>query len=104
MGDKLHLITRRLFEGDVRRHFVGTVVDARSAAPLEGARATLVELGAAAATDEDGRFRLADIPAGTHQLRVQMIGYRPVERTVQVLRSWNPQKVTRAKGPILVGR
>ena len=26
VGDKLHLITRRLFEGDVRRHFVGTVV------------------------------------------------------------------------------
>lgn len=62
----------------------GTVVDARSAAPLEGARATLVDLGTAAATDEDGRFRLADVPAGTHQLRVQMIGYRPVERTVRV--------------------
>jgi hypothetical protein len=23
VGDKLHIITRRLFEGDVRRHFVG---------------------------------------------------------------------------------
>ncbi len=63
---------------------VGTVVDARSAAPLEGARATLVDLGTAAATGEDGRFRLDDVPAGTHQLRVQMIGYRPVERTVRV--------------------
>lgn len=63
---------------------VGTVVDARSAAPLEGARATLVDLGTAAATDEDGRFRLADVPAGSHELRIQMIGYRPVDRTVQV--------------------
>lgn len=25
VGDKLHIITRRLFEGDVRRHFVGEV-------------------------------------------------------------------------------
>ena len=26
VGDKLHVITRRLFEGDLRRHFMGTVV------------------------------------------------------------------------------
>jgi len=25
VGDKLHIITRRLFEGDARRHFVGEV-------------------------------------------------------------------------------
>ena len=25
VGDKLHIITRRLFEGDVRRHFAGEV-------------------------------------------------------------------------------
>ena len=34
-GDKLHIITRRLFEADVRRHFVGEVV---------GASGDLVEL------------------------------------------------------------
>ena len=26
IGDKLHVVTRRRFEGDVRRHFVGEVV------------------------------------------------------------------------------
>ena len=26
VGDKLHIITRRLFEGDVRRHFAGEVI------------------------------------------------------------------------------
>ena len=25
VGEKLHIITRRIFEGDLRRHFVGTV-------------------------------------------------------------------------------
>ncbi len=25
VGDKLHIITRRLFEGDIRRHFAGEV-------------------------------------------------------------------------------
>lgn len=27
IGDKLHIITRRLFERDIRRHFVGEVKD-----------------------------------------------------------------------------
>ena len=27
-GEKLHVITRRLFEGDVRRHFIGVVTEA----------------------------------------------------------------------------
>ncbi len=26
VGDKLHIITRRLFESDVRRHFIGEVI------------------------------------------------------------------------------
>lgn len=26
LGDKLHIITRRRFEGDIRRHFVGEVI------------------------------------------------------------------------------
>lgn len=26
VGDKLHIITRRLFEADARRHFVGEVI------------------------------------------------------------------------------
>lgn len=29
-GDKLHIMTRRLFEEDVRRHFVGEVITAAS--------------------------------------------------------------------------
>jgi hypothetical protein len=30
-GDKLHIITRRLFEGDLRRHFVGEVEEVSGA-------------------------------------------------------------------------
>ena len=26
-GEKIHIITRRLFEGDLRRHFIGEVVE-----------------------------------------------------------------------------
>lgn len=31
-GEKIHVITRRLFEGDVRRHFAGTVTGSYDAA------------------------------------------------------------------------
>lgn len=31
-GDKVHIIERRLFDGDVRRHFVGLVEDAEGRA------------------------------------------------------------------------
>lgn len=36
-GEKIHVIARRLFEGEVRRHFVGVVKDANErTARLEG--------------------------------------------------------------------
>lgn len=36
-GEQLHIITRRQFEGDVRRHFIGKVTEASdSIARLEG--------------------------------------------------------------------
>ena len=31
-GDKLHVVTRRLFEGDIRRHFVGEVEETTNSA------------------------------------------------------------------------
>jgi hypothetical protein len=37
IGDKLHVITRRLFDGDLRRHFMGEVVgNTGSLVELEG--------------------------------------------------------------------
>jgi hypothetical protein len=36
-GEKIHVITRRLFEGDIRRHFAGEIVAAsESSARLRG--------------------------------------------------------------------
>ena len=36
-GEKVHIITRRLFEGDLRRHFVGEVLEAEgTTARVEG--------------------------------------------------------------------
>lgn len=35
-------------------------------------------------TDESGHFQLINLPAGTHTVRVQVIGYKPAEKTVSI--------------------
>jgi TonB-linked SusC/RagA family outer membrane protein len=52
--------------------------------PLIAAQVTLVGTRFGAVTREDGRFTIADVPAGTYTLRAQRIGYAPNARTVTV--------------------
>ena len=53
----------------------GVVLDAESGAPLPGANVLVVGTALGAATDADGRFRLANVPAGAQQVRVSFVGY-----------------------------
>lgn len=63
----------------------GRVVDAASGQPLAGALVRTVPPLARALTTEDGRFVLVGVPAGERTVRVEMLGYRPLEITgVQV--------------------
>ena len=56
----------------------GRVVDARTGDPLAGAVASIEGTQIRTQTDEDGRYRLVDLPPGPQVLRVLMIGYAPV--------------------------
>ena len=62
----------------------GTVTASGTGEPL--ALATVFALGAgrSTTTDESGRFVIAGIAAGPQRLRIRLIGYRPVERDVEV--------------------
>lgn len=61
----------------------GSVRDARSAAPLEGAIVTLRGTGRSARTDDEGRFTLSvSATAGTYELEYAAIGRR---RTIQTI-------------------
>ena len=62
----------------------GTVVDAESGDPLEGVNVTIAALNLVAVSDAAGRFTIHDVPAGTHQLGVQLIGYAGEPRTITV--------------------
>ncbi|GAB2532991.1 SusC/RagA family TonB-linked outer membrane protein [Rufibacter soli] len=56
----------------------GTVVDARTKAPLIGVVVKLENSNSAAATDVTGKYRLAlNVPAGTYRLGFSYLGYQP---------------------------
>jgi len=61
--------------------------------PLGNARVGVMDRRGTVATDADGRFSLAGVPAGTQTLEVRAIGYAPNRRAV-VLRSGRTTETT----------
>ena len=63
---------------------MGSVSDVQSQAALPGAELILEGTADAGRSGDDGRFMLAAVPAGDHVLRVELLGYRPLRRSVSV--------------------
>ena len=87
---------------DAPAALVGTVTTAEGA-PLEGTTVRLsgsVERGVV--TGASGRFVLAGLPAGRYGLRVELLGYRVVEREV-TLAAGSTEEVTVALSPSPLG-
>ncbi|MBI4623516.1 MAG: TonB-dependent receptor [Verrucomicrobia bacterium] len=70
----------------------GSVNNAGTGDRLEGARISLPKLGLSAFTDNTGRFVLAGVPAGAHELLATYTGLDPVTHEVTVAAG---QRVTR---------
>jgi outer membrane receptor protein involved in Fe transport len=62
----------------------GRVTDARSGAGIGGAQVMVEQTRIAAVTDDNGRYRLTNVPAGTHRLAARRIGYAPRSVSVSV--------------------
>ena len=62
----------------------GTVTDASTGAPVVGAHVTLPDLNMAASTLAGGSYEITDVPAGTHNLAVELLGYQPVRLEVVI--------------------
>ena len=63
---------------------MGSVSDVQSQAALPGAQLILEGTGETRLSGDDGRFMLTAVPAGDHVLRVELLGYRPLRRSVSV--------------------
>ena len=62
----------------------GTVKEAASGRPLVAVRVTLPALGVAEITDAGGKFVLPNLPAGSHEIRATLLGYKRATDTVTV--------------------
>ncbi len=62
----------------------GTVVDSDTQEPLPGVNIVLRGTDRGAATGPDGEFRIASVDPGPHTLEARFLGYRPVERSIDV--------------------
>src|SRR5438128_9539401 len=62
----------------------GTITVAPGGQPLAGANVVVVGTEIRAGASPEGRFVLPNVPAGTHQVRAQRIGYAPLTQTVVV--------------------
>jgi TonB-linked SusC/RagA family outer membrane protein len=67
----------------------GRVIEASTGAatavsPIAGAQVSIPGTNLGATTDQDGRFTLSNVPAGTHVVRATAVGHAQAERTVTV--------------------
>lgn len=62
---------------------VGTVRDAQTHRPIEGAEVALSALDRATSSDSAGHYNLRDVPAGPNQITVRFIGY--AQRSLQAI-------------------
>jgi hypothetical protein len=79
-GYPAHLLAQDPSPGTIQ----GTVVDSGSGQPLEGAVASIADLGLSVETDSSGRFSLFGVPPGQHTLSVELFGYYGQEELVTV--------------------
>ncbi len=62
----------------------GTIVEARTGAPLAAVLVKVQSTGQQAFSDGDGRFEIPDVPVGTQTILVSVVGYGLVRRDVAV--------------------
>ena len=67
-----------------RGRIVGRVTAAESGAPISEAQAFLPGTGLGSLSQQNGRYLILNVPAGTHEVRVERIGLAPVTQQVTV--------------------
>ncbi len=79
----------------------GRIVDAQKK-PLAGVGVAIPQMRAGTMTDEDGRYALLNVPAGTYEVRINLLGYRAVVVQSLVVSADNTTKLDQvlAEAPV----
>lgn len=62
----------------------GIVIEEETGETIPGINIRIKGLGAGTATDNEGTFKLENIPAGAHQLVITGVGYKQQEKTITI--------------------
>jgi hypothetical protein len=73
--------------GQTTGRFQGSVVDLSNGQPLAGVLVRVENLDRSTFSSENGRFVLAGLPAGRHDVRVELVGYKTLELESVVIRA-----------------
>jgi outer membrane receptor protein involved in Fe transport len=63
----------------------GEIRSAKTNAPLEKAVVKILELQIGEYTDSSGKYLLKDLRGGEYTIRIELIGYEPIEKTITVI-------------------
>jgi hypothetical protein len=77
--------TRTRASPTVQATLQGQVLDVTTRQPIIGANVTVVGTQLGTITGADGRFQILNVPAGSQTVRVRMIGYGVIERTIELV-------------------
>jgi TonB-linked SusC/RagA family outer membrane protein len=76
----LPMLSRRAAAQDPTGRITGRVTDSSSTRPLSGVRISITGSRLGASTDEEGRYTITGVPAGTHTLDARRLGFKAVTR------------------------
>ena len=62
----------------------GRVIDGLNSQPIAAVQVSIGSLGIGGLTQQNGRYLLLNVPAGTHQLTVTRVGYRATTATITI--------------------
>jgi hypothetical protein len=82
--------------------FHGVVLDLDSGTPVERAQVYLPEQNIGFLTRADGRFRIPDIPSGSHEVEIQRIGYTETRFWVDFQDPFPPMEFQLLADPVIL--
>ncbi len=68
----------------------GRVIDKRTKEPLVGVNVLVLDTKLGSSTDENGQYRIDDVPVGTYRLEFEYIGYQTLLKTDIVVKPSKP--------------
>ncbi|MBE0539726.1 MAG: TonB-dependent receptor [Ignavibacterium sp.] len=86
-------LSASLFAQNLTGYLYGRVYDATTKQPIPFANVIVIGTNNGAATDEEGYFKINNLPVNTYQVRASVVGYNTLTKTDIVIQTGKPAEV-----------